>query len=128
MQIDIDLSFQNLTEIPALDKNTTNLNLACNQIVDISPLKEYTNLIYLSLMNNFISDLSVLKNLKNLRYLNLEYLDITDLNFLTELNELEFLDLRFARVKKSALSFSYSLPRYRERKLEIKHYLNGDHI
>ena len=44
-----------------------------NQISDISPLKDMTDLTYLDLNNNQISDISTLKNLTNLTNLDLKF-------------------------------------------------------
>ena len=48
---------------PVLARNITELELDENEITDISPLRNYTNLEYINLKCNHISDLSPLKDL-----------------------------------------------------------------
>ena len=75
-------------EIPA---DTTYLNLAINQISDLTPLVLLTNLTSLNLGANEISDITPLKSLANLTELNLtgnEISDIVPLASLTNLTDL----------------------------------------
>ena len=83
----IDMSF--LKEFT----NLTNLYLRNSQIKDISFLKGLTNLTNLDLSNNQISDVSFLKGLTNLTILNLNNIQISDVSFLKDLTNLTNLSL-----------------------------------
>jgi internalin A len=85
-----------LKEIPkTLTKcNTLSmLNLFYNQIVDISPLKELTNIQRLLLERNQINDISPLKELKNIQVLRLYKNKISDISPLKELTTIQELYL-----------------------------------
>ena len=70
--------------------NLTSLELYANmiQISDISPLASLTNLTYLGLWSNQISDISPLANLTNLTSLHLQLNQISDISPLTSLTNL----------------------------------------
>lgn len=84
--------------------NLTNLDLAGNQIVDLSPIENLTNLQYLSLgvsarsggavgynyspLGNSVSDISPLSNLHNLEVLDLSNNFVNDLSALKNLTNL----------------------------------------
>ena len=70
--------------------NLTVLNLAGNNISNLSPLASLTNLERLSLqsMTTSLSDISALANLTNLEFLNLTNNNITDISALTNLTKL----------------------------------------
>ncbi|MCL1998329.1 MAG: leucine-rich repeat domain-containing protein, partial [Turicibacter sp.] len=74
------------TEITALDLSHQNLR-------DLEPLAELTNLRFLNLSSNQITDISPLASLVNLRDLDLSRNEITDLRPLAELANLEVLEL-----------------------------------
>lgn len=81
---------RNIVDISPL-KDLTNLSrliLRGNQIVDMTPLIDLTNLTYLHIGYNRISDLKPLKNLINLTFLNLDQNRITDLRPLSTLTNL----------------------------------------
>ena len=70
------------------------LNLGGNQISDLKPLSNLTNLTHLSLYDNKqIYDLRPLSNLTNLARLSLYYNQISDLTPLSKLANLEWLEL-----------------------------------
>jgi hypothetical protein len=76
-------------------RNVIYLYLGLNNIRDIQPLAELTDVEELSLENNqYVSDISPLKSLKNLRYLVLAGNQISDISPLTALEYLGYLDLR----------------------------------
>jgi Leucine-rich repeat (LRR) protein len=77
-------------EIPA---NSQSLNLEGNQISDLTPLSELTDLHTLYLHNNQINDLTPLSGLKNLEMLWLINNQIDDITPLNGLTNLVFLDL-----------------------------------
>ena len=91
----LDLSYNQIIDISAL-KDLTNLNtlyLDGNQISDISALKDLTNLNTLDLRNNQISDISTLEDLTNLNTLDLSDNQISDISALKDLTNLNTLDL-----------------------------------
>jgi Leucine-rich repeat (LRR) protein len=69
------------------------LSLFDNQISDLTPLSELTNLETLSLVDNQISDLTPLSELTNLETLSLVGNQISDLTPLSKLTNLQSLDL-----------------------------------
>ena len=64
-----------------------------NDISNLSPLSNLTNLTYLSLTSNSISDISALSNLTNLTRMNLWRNSISDISALSNLTNLTVLDL-----------------------------------
>jgi hypothetical protein len=62
-------------------------------MIDVSPLKELTQLRYLKIVNDRISDVSPLKYLKQLTELRLVAIQISDISTLKELTQLEVLYL-----------------------------------
>ena len=70
-----------------------NLALTRNQIVDLTPLANLTNLTYLALWHNQLVDLTPLANLTNLNILDIHGNQIVDLTPLTNLTNLEELSL-----------------------------------
>jgi Leucine-rich repeat (LRR) protein len=74
-------------------KNSTVLDLRNNQITDIGPLADLTNLKELSLRNSQIVNIDALKSLVNLKKLNLSINKIDDIGPLADLTNLEYLDL-----------------------------------
>ena len=76
-----------------------------NDISNLSPLSNLTNLTYLDLDDNSISDISALSNLTNLTYLSLDFNSISDISALSNLTNLEWLFLSFNSISDiSALS------------------------
>ena len=73
--------------------NLSYLSLRCNQLSNITPLKNLTNLNTLDISHNQIIDISALKDLTNLNSLNISHnnilIDITPLKNLTNLNTLD---------------------------------------
>ena len=69
------------------------LNLSRNEITDITPLSNLTNLMELNLSENFIEDLRPIKNLKSLKILNLTENEISDISPLQNLTNLHTLIL-----------------------------------
>lgn len=69
------------------------LNLSGNEISDITPLSNLTNLMELNLSENFINNLSPIKNLKSLKILNLSENEISDVSPLKNLTNLHTLIL-----------------------------------
>lgn len=67
----LDLSSNNISDLAPLAQltNLTELYLSYNQISDLSPLAELTNLNFLFLESNQIGDLSPLSQLTNLTWL-----------------------------------------------------------
>ena len=72
----------------------THLSLSSLQILDISFIQSFHQLISLQLNSNKISDITVLENLKRLRYLNLNGNNISSLKSSSELNLMKYLNLR----------------------------------
>ena len=97
--------------------NLIELDLHRNQrISDVSPLKNLTNLRHLSLRGNRISDMSPLKDLPNLTFLHIGYNNISDLSPLIDLTTLTFLNLDDNRI--SDLSPLKDLPNLTELHLD----------
>jgi RNA polymerase sigma factor (sigma-70 family) len=112
-RIEIDLSGQGITdEILAqyvadetIPHDVTRLDLGGNQITDISPLVELTNLMDLGLWSNQITNITPLRELTNLTKLSLwdnQIADITPLSELTKLTSLLLLNNQITDI--SALS------------------------
>ena len=91
----LDISDNQISDVSPL-KDLTNLrrlDLDDLQISDVSPLKDLTNLTYLDLDGNQISDLSPLSTLRNLTELDLDGNEVSDLSPLSVLTNLIELDL-----------------------------------
>lgn len=98
---------ESITELLASDKNNNVnsleglqyclklevLDMSNGQIVDISPLKDLSNLEVLILYGNQISNIEGLKYLKNLKVLDLGFNQISKIEGLEELNNIEDLNL-----------------------------------
>lgn len=87
----LDLKQQNLTFIPLHLKSLEHLeelNLSCNNLIDISILRNITNLKNLNLSNNKIIDISIICHLTSLEVLNVSN------NFITTIPE-DFKNLKF---------------------------------
>lgn len=72
-------------------KNVTHLQLASNQLTDVTPLGELNSLIILDLQNNQIRDLSPLKNLQQLTSLNVNNNQLNSLETLKYLPNIGYL-------------------------------------
>ena len=94
---ELDLSFCYLKEqeLKLLGKCThlIELNLAYNQLTDITPLSNLENLNFLDLAYNQLIDIASLSNLQNLTELNLAHNQLTDIAPLSNLENLTSLDL-----------------------------------
>lgn len=88
---DTMLSNDDLVNIGKLT-NLTSLNLASNQISDITPLAQLTNLTRLYLWWNQITDITPLAQLTNLTDLGLGHNQIADIAPLAKLTNLTLLD------------------------------------
>lgn len=93
--ISLSIIQQNLIDITPLSKfqNLVKLILNANQISDLSPLNGLSRLNFLDLHSNEIIDISPLSNLKSIIYLNLELNQIKDISSLSELKKLNELRL-----------------------------------
>lgn len=69
--------------------NLEELDLACNNISDISALKNLKKLSNLYISSNMIEDISALKDLKNLKELDISHNKISDISYLSGLESLE---------------------------------------
>ena len=79
--------------------NLTELHLGLNEISDITPLKDLTNLIYLDLhRNRHISDMSPLKDLTKLTWLSLRGNRISDMSPLKDLTNLTYLHIGYNKI------------------------------
>ena len=88
----LDLSGKNLNDFDIEQlrhmRNLVRLDLADNQISDIRPIEELTDLTWLFLTENKISDISALRGLMNLMELDLSENQISDIDALDGLNRL----------------------------------------
>ncbi len=93
---ELDLNENQIADLKPLSNltNLTNLALISNSITDLEPLSNLTNLSVLSLSNNSIADLKPLSNLTNLTKLFLNGNKITDLKPLSNLTNLTRLSLK----------------------------------
>ena len=80
-----DLQLKTFTEQDVLDycqinninsDNITELNLYCNNLTDISGIKLFKNLGYLSIKENLIKNISIIQYLNNLETLNISELEL----------------------------------------------------
>ncbi|WP_324673085.1 COR domain-containing protein [Hymenobacter sp. GOD-10R] len=76
-----------------IPKAVSHLNLANNEIWDISSLENLTNLTHLNLSNNKISDIEKVVFITKIRYLNLSDNRIADVNPLANLKKLTYLNI-----------------------------------
>ncbi|MFB2923711.1 leucine-rich repeat domain-containing protein [Aerosakkonema funiforme] len=88
--------------------NCTELDLDGNQIIDISPLSCFTNLIVLNLHYNQISDITPLSSLSNLKELYIGDNQISDINPLLSLSNLNVLNLRSNQISDVSLLSYFS--------------------
>ena len=86
-------AIENLEPLAGLMRRLQILNLSANQIMDITPLANLTNLTELKVSRNQIMDITPLANLTNLTELTVFQNQVHDLNPLTGLTRLTFLDL-----------------------------------
>ena len=94
----LEVFHSDISDITGLEYaiNLTELHLGRNRVLDVSPLKDLTNLIHLDLhRNQIISDVSPLEDLTNLVWLSLRGNDISDVSPLKDLTNLTHLDLEF---------------------------------
>ena len=91
----IDLSYNEITDISPLAELTElmSIDLSNNQVSDISPLSSLKRLEGLSLWNNLVSDISPLSELTELYALVLDENVIGDISALSELTEMQYLGL-----------------------------------
>ncbi len=91
----LSFRFNNLTDISPLENLTqlTNLSLYHINIIDISPLENLTELKSLDLANNKIVDISALDDLTKLTFLKLNRNRISDISALDDLTKLSHLNL-----------------------------------
>jgi len=83
---------ENISAIKDL-KNLQSLDLSNNKIADITPLAGLTGLQYIELSNNQVQDISALKELKKLSALYIAGNQIGDLTPIAEITRLSSLDL-----------------------------------
>ena len=91
----LDLSNGYIRDLSGIQyfKNLAELNIANNEISDLSPLSGCTKLKTLDASGQYISNLGALSDLKELTELNLADNELTTLSSLTELTELQKLDV-----------------------------------
>ncbi|MCL1903825.1 MAG: leucine-rich repeat domain-containing protein [Oscillospiraceae bacterium] len=82
-----------MVENGTIPKNTTYLDLYKNQISDISPLSQLTELDGVNLDRNRISDISPLSGLKKLENVTFEFNEVSDISALSGLSKLKVVGL-----------------------------------
>ncbi|MCP4153781.1 MAG: hypothetical protein GY757_39005, partial [bacterium] len=99
--VSLNLAGNQLSDISFLKdlSNLTILDLSSNQLSDISFLKELSNLTTLDLGSNQLSDISSLKDLTNLTTLVLYINQLSDITALKDLAKLNRLDLDDNKIK-----------------------------
>lgn len=102
----LNLNDKSIKNISGIEKftNLQFLDLAnhfsgSNQISDITPLANLTNLVELNLNRNQISDITPLANLINLTKLEFSYNPVSDINAISELKKLTSLSFISCQVK-----------------------------
>lgn len=100
LSADFEEEDEKITDISALAefRNLESLYISGNEIEDITPLRDLTDLITLSMSDNRIRDIDALKNLENLEYLSLYGNQISDISPLEDLDSLTVLDLGGNRI------------------------------
>ncbi len=88
-------SIENISCLTNLENLTIN---NCQNITDLSPIENLTNLKTIAINGTRIADISVLANLKNLTNLNLKCNEITNPEALEALENLTVLSLQFNRI------------------------------
>ncbi len=92
------LNDSNLSSISDLESKPlplTVLHLENNNLVDISPIKNFSSLEELVLYNNKISVIGDLSGMSNITEIDLSYNEITDFTELLTIPDLEFVDLSY---------------------------------
>ncbi|WP_342433230.1 leucine-rich repeat domain-containing protein [Neobacillus sp. FSL H8-0543] len=91
----LDASFAEITDLSGLELavNLVELMLYGNQIEDLSPLANLTNLVHLDLDENLVTSLDDLRMLVNLENLFLAFNQVEDIQVLTELPKLTYVTL-----------------------------------
>lgn len=115
-----------LEEIPRLPGTLKLLSLNNNSVVDLTPLKELSQLRELYLLENLVSDLSPLAGLAELQVLLLDGNEIDDIEALRDLSNLNRLSLYSNRVR--GVSALKSLKKLRELNLAENHIKDVDGI
>ncbi|GHF94248.1 leucine-rich repeat domain-containing protein [Thalassotalea marina] len=91
----IDLAFNNITDLSPLAElqSLESLDLQHNHIENLAPLTKLTNLEQLSLNNNKISDISAINSLEQLLSLNLAHNKLTSIEAMPQSSDLKFLSI-----------------------------------
>ena len=114
---ELDLSFNELTDITGIKlfKNLKVLRLEYNnKQIDISVLKNLTELILLDINNNQIIDISVIQYLKNLKNLNISCNKLTDISAVKDLKKLEILDIDYLKLESDQIKYIKFLKNLKE--------------
>ena len=75
-------------KLPTALRKPKSLYLYMNQVSDVSPLENLTNLLYISLGKNKVTDITHLKKLSQLRGVDLAHNQIRDFSVLYQLENL----------------------------------------
>lgn len=91
----LDVAGLNIKELSGLEfaVNLVELNVSCNQITDIDPLKENTKLTILALHGNNLQSLTALSDLKSLTNISLDNNLISNIGYLRNLTNLKTIEL-----------------------------------
>ena len=87
----VNINSNKISDISLLSKSAAKLEtvlLDSNQISDLSPLKDASNIKYLTFNDNNISDISVVKNFKNLKVISGDKNNISSIEALSDLSSL----------------------------------------
>ena len=87
-----------LTQLTSLNLSSNRSSFSVNGLTDVSPLENLTQLRTLNLGGNYITDVSPLENLPKLTNLEMWGNRITDVSHLAELTQLTHLDLSFNNI------------------------------
>jgi uncharacterized repeat protein (TIGR01451 family) len=79
-------------------KNLMYLSLDENNITDLSPIKDLSQLEVIELSGNPIASINALDDMTNIRHLNLSDTELTNIATLTTLQNLQYVDLRYSNI------------------------------
>lgn len=86
--------------------NLVSISMSNNQISDISPLKDQTNLGALNLNNNQVEDISSLSKLTNIYELFFSNNQISDISAISDMNSLRYINLSGNHISDITYNFS----------------------
>ncbi|CAL5976902.1 Conserved_hypothetical protein [Hexamita inflata] len=96
------------------------MNLACNEITDISPLSGNINLLKLDISKNAITNIDALSKLTNLIYFNISFNQISDISIIANMASLNTLNI--VSTEATNLAPLYNLKQLKKLLITLKTY------